>query len=171
MSFSPYLYFSFVFVSIFSILEITKNFKHSVLLKIQFIGLLTFASIVNLFLFKGRLSELELSIVRLLIDIMPMFVLNIALILYAYKIPTWVFIGEGITAVLGSVLVYMYATTNTTYFLHTDAFQFYAVASTSNFYLKIFRKLLLATYSIFFCGFIVKTSFFEHQKKSILYAS
>ena len=127
MSFSPYLYFSFVFITIFSILEVTKNFKHSVLLKVQFIGLLTFASIVNLLLFIGHLSQLELSIVRLLIDIMPMFVLNIALILYAYKIPTWVFIGEGLTAVVGIVLVSIYATPNTTYFLHTDAFQFYAV--------------------------------------------
>ena len=106
MSFDPYLYFSFVFISIFSILEVTKNFKHSVLLKIQFIGLLTFASIVNLFLFKGHLSELALSIVRLLIDIMPMFVINIALILYAYKIPSWVFIGEGITAIVGLLLVF-----------------------------------------------------------------
>ena len=109
MSFEPYLYFSFVLVSIFSILEVTKNFKHSVLLKIQFIGLLTLGSIVNLFLFRGHLSELELSIVRLLIDIMPMFVLNIALILYAYKIPAWVFIGEGATALVGSLLVIIYA--------------------------------------------------------------
>ena len=86
MSFEPYLYFSFVFISIFSILEVTKNFKHSVLLKVQFIGLLTFASIVNLFLFKGQLSDIELSIVRLLIDLMPIFVFNIALILYIYKV-------------------------------------------------------------------------------------
>lgn len=164
MSFSPYLYFSFVFITIFSILEVAKNFKHSVLLKVQFIGLLTFASIVNLLLFIGHLSELELSIVRLLIDIMPMFVLNIALILYAYKIPTWVFIGEGITAVVGSLLVSIYAPPNTTYFLHTDAFQFYAVASTTNLYLKIFRIILLSSYFLFFCGFIIKTSFFEHQK-------
>lgn len=164
MSFSPYLYFSFVFITIFSILEVTKNFKHSVLLKVQFIGLLMFASIVNLLLFIGHLSELELSIVRLLIDIMPMFVLNIALILYAYKIPTWVFIGEGLTVVVGSVLVSIYATPNTNYFLHTDAFQFYAVASTTNLYLKIFRIILLAAYFLFFCGFIVKTSFFEKQK-------
>ncbi len=164
MSFSPYLYFSFVFITIFSILEVTKNFKHSVLLKVQFIGLLMFASIVNLLLFIGHLSELELSIVRLLIDIMPMFVLNIALILYAYKIPTWVFIGEGLTVVVGSVLVSIYATPNTNYFLHTDAFQFYAVASTTNLYLKIFRIILLAAYFLFFCGFIIKTSFFEKQK-------
>ena len=164
MSFDPYLYFSFVFISIFSILEVTKNFKHSVLLKMQFIGLLTFASIVNLFLFKGHLSELELSIVRLLIDIMPMFVINIALILYSYKIPSWVFIGEGITAIVGSLLVFVYATPNTTYFIHTDAFQFYAVASTSNLYLKIFRILLLSAYFLFFCGFVVKTIFFEQQK-------
>ncbi len=109
MSFSPYLYFSFVFITIFSILEVTKNFKHSVLLKVQFIGLLTFASIVNIFLFNGHLSQLELSIVRLLIDIMPMFVLNIALILYAYKIPAWVFISEGVIALLGLALVYGYA--------------------------------------------------------------
>lgn len=164
MSFSPYLYFSFVFVTIFSILEVTKNFKHSGLLKIQFIGLLTFASTVNLFLFIGHLSDLELSIIRLLIDIMPMFVLNIALILYAYKIPTWVFIGEGITALIGSVLVIVYATPNTTHLIHTDAFQFYAVASTTNFHLKIFRILLLGGYFLFFCGFIVKTCFLERQK-------
>ena len=164
MSFDPYLYFSFVFISIFSILEVTKNFKHSLLLKIQFIGLLTFASIVNLFLFKGHLSELTLSIVRLLIDIMPMFVINIALILYAYKIPSWVFIGEGITAIVGLLLVFIYATPNTNYFIHTDAFQFYAVASTTNLYLKIFRILLHSAYFIIFCGFIVKTSFFEQQK-------
>jgi AraC-like DNA-binding protein len=31
-------------------------------------------------------------------------------------------------------------------------------------YLKIFRIILLAAYFIFFCGFIVKTSFFEKQK-------
>ena len=164
MSFDPYLYFSFVFLSIFSILEVTKNFKHSVLLKIQFIGLLTLASIVNLFLFIGHLSELELSIVRLLIDIMPMFVVNIALILYAYKIPSWVFIGEGLTALLGSVLVFIYATPNNTYFLHTDTFQFYAVASTTNVYLKIFRVLLLGGYFLYFSGFIIKTTFFEQQK-------
>ena len=164
MSFSPYLYFSFVFITIFSILEVTKNFKHSVLLKIQFIGLLTLASIVNLFLFIGHLSELELSIVRLLIDIMPMFVVNIALILYAYKIPSWVFIGEGVTALLGSVLVFIYAEPNNTYFLHTDTFQFYAVASTTNVYLKIFRVLLLGGYFLFFSGFIIKTTFFEQQK-------
>ena len=164
MSFSPYLYFSFVFITIFSILEVTKNFKHSVLLKVQFIGLLTFASIVNLLLFIGHLSQLELSIVRLLIDIMPMFVLNIALILYAYKIPTWVFITEGVIALLGLALVYVYATPNTNHFIHTDAFQFYAVVSTTNLNLKIFRILLLAAYFIFFCSFIVKTSFFEKQK-------
>lgn len=164
MSFDPYLYFSFVFITLFSILEVTKNFKHSVLLKIQFIGQLTFASIVNLFLFIGHLSELELSIVRLLIDIMPIFVVNIALILYAYKIPSWVLIGEGVTALLGSVLVFIYATPNNTYFLHTDTFQFYAVASTTHLYLKIFRILLFAAYFLFFCGFIIKTTFYEQQK-------
>ena len=164
MSFEPYLYFSFVLVSIFSILEVTKNFKHSVLLKIQFIGLLTLASIVNLFLFRGHLSELELSIVRLLIDIMPMFVLNIALILYAYKIPAWVFIGEGATALVGSLLVIIYASPSPTYFIHTDSFQFYSVASTAHLYLKIFRILLLGTYFLFFCGFIIKTNIFEKQK-------
>ena len=164
MSFDPYLYFSFVLVSIFSILEVTKNFKHSVLLKTQFIGLLTLASIVNLLLFKGHLSELELSIVRLLIDIMPMFVLNIALILYAYKIPAWVFIGEVATALVGSLLVFIYASPSSTYFIHTDSFQFYAIASTTHLYLKIFRILLLGTYFSFFCGFIIKTNFFEKQK-------
>jgi hypothetical protein len=164
MSFDPYLYFSFVLVSIFSILEVTKNFKHSVLLKTQFIGLLALASIVNLLLFKGHLSELELSIVRLLIDIMPMFVLNIALILYAYKIPAWVFIGEVATALVGSLLVFIYASPSSTYFIHTDSFQFYALASTTQLYLKIFRILLLGTYFLFFCGFIIKTNFFEKQK-------
>ena len=164
MSFAPYLYFSFVSIAIFSILEVAKNFRHSSLLKTQFIGLLTFASIVNLFLFKGHISELELSIVRLIIDIMPMFVINIALILYAYKIPAWIFIGEGFTALVGSLLVYIYATPNTTYFIHTDAFQFYAVASTTNLYIKIFRILLLSAYFLFFCSFMIKTNFFEPHK-------
>jgi AraC-like DNA-binding protein len=93
-----------------------------------------------------------------------MFVVNIALILYAYKIPSWVFIVEGVTALLGSVLVFIYATPNNTYFLHTDTFQFYAVASTTNVYLKIFRVLLLGGYFLFFSGFIIKTTFFEQQK-------
>ena len=105
MSFAPYLYFSFVLVSIFLILEVTKNFKHSLLLKIQFIGALTFAIVINLFLFKGPLTEIELSIVTLVIDLMPMFVLNIALILYAYKIPAWVFIVEASVGIIGGVLV------------------------------------------------------------------
>ena len=151
MSFEPYLYFSFVLVSIFSILEVTKNFKHSVLLKIQFIGLLTLASIVNLFLFRGHLSELELSIVRLLIDIMPMFVLNIALILYAYKIPAWVFIGEGATALVGSLLVIIYASPSPTYFIHTDSFQFYSVASTAQFYspLKFWTTIMILGFLLY----------------------
>jgi AraC-like DNA-binding protein len=93
-----------------------------------------------------------------------MFVVNIALILYAYKIPSWVFIGEGVTALLGSVLVFIYPTPNNTYFLHSDTFQFYAVASTTNVYLKIFRVLLLGAYFLFFSGFIIKTTFFEQQK-------
>lgn len=93
-----------------------------------------------------------------------MFVLNIALILYAYKIPTWVFIAEGLTAVVGSVLVSIFATPNTTYLFHTDAFQFYAIASTSNFYLKIFRILLLAAYFIFFAALLLRLVFSKSKK-------
>lgn len=164
MSFVPNLYFSFVLICIFSILEVIKNFKHSLLLKIQFIGLLSFAIGLNLFLFTGYLSDFELSIVRLLLDIMPMFAINIALILYLYKIPTWVIVGESITALLGGILVLIYASPSISFFIHTNAFHFYALASTSNFYLKLFRILLFACYFLFFCGFTIKTTFFEQQK-------
>ena len=164
MSFAPYLYFSFVLVSIFSILEVTKNFKHSLLLKIQFIGLLTFASVVNLFLFKGPLTNVELSIVRLLIDLMPMFVLNIALVLYAYQIPTWVFVLEASIGIIGGVLVALFNSSSPTNFVQADTFHFYSIASTLNGYLKAFRILLLSAYFLFFIVFIVKTTFFENQK-------
>ena len=164
MSFSPYLYFSFVLVSIFSILEVTKNFKHSLLLKMQFIGLLTFASVINLFLFKGPLTEVELSIVRLLIDLMPMFVLNIALIIYAYKVPIWVIIAELSVGVMGGFLVAFFNSPTPTNFLHIDTFHFYSIASTSNNYLKAFRIFILSGYFLFFIVFIVKTTFFEQQK-------
>jgi drug/metabolite transporter (DMT)-like permease len=146
MSFASYLYFSFVLVSIFLILEVTKNFKHSLLLKIQFIGALTFAIVINLFLFKGPLTEIELSIVTLVIDLMPMFVLNIALILYAYKIPAWVFIVEVSVGIIGGVLVGVFTSPVSTNFVHSETFQFYAIASTPNLYLKIFRQLLLLAY-------------------------
>jgi len=164
MSFAPYLYFSFVLVSIFSILEVTKNFKHSLLLKIQFIGLLTFASVINLFLFKGPLTEVELSIVRLFIDLMPLFVLNIALIIYAYKVPIWVFIAEILIGVIGGVLLVLFTANTPTHFVHADTFHFYSIASTLNGYLKAFRILLLSGYFLFFIVFIVKTTFFEKQK-------
>ena len=164
MSFAPYLYFSFVLVSLFSILEVTKNFKHSLLLKIQFIGLLTFASVVNLFLFKGPLNEFELSIVRLLIDLMPIFVLNIALLLYAYKVPAWVFIFEASVGIIGVVLVILFTSNTPSNFDHSDSFQFYSIAATLNGYLKTFRILLLSGYFLFFIVFIVKTTFFEQQK-------
>lgn len=164
MSFAPYLYFSFVLVSIFSILEVTKNFKHSLLLKIQFIGLLTFASVVNIFLFKGPLNDVELSIIRLLIDLMPIFVLNIALIIYAYKVPIWVFIAELCIGVIGGVLVALFTSNTATNFVPPDTFHFYSIASTSSEYLKAFRILLLSGYFLFFIVFIVKTTFFEQQK-------
>ena len=164
MSFAPYLYFSFVLVSIFSILEVTKNFKHSLLLKIQFIGLLTFASVINLFLFKGPLTEVELSIVRLFIDLMPLFVLNIALIIYAYKVPIWVFIAEIVVGVIGAVLLVLFTSNTPTHVVHADTFHFYSIASTRNGYLKAFRILLLSGYFLFFIVFIVKTTFFEQQK-------
>lgn len=164
MSFDPYLYFSFVLVSIFSILEVTKNFKHSVLLKTQFIGLLTFASVINLFLFKGPLTEVELSIVRLFIDLMPLFVLNIALIIYAYKVPIWVFIAELCIGIVGGVLLVLFTANTPTHFVHADTFHFYSIASTRNGYLKAFRILLLSGYFLFFIAFIVKTTFFEQQK-------
>ena len=164
MSFDPYLYFSFALVSIFLILEVTKNFKHSLLLKIQFVGLLTFASVVNLFLFKGPLTEFEFSIVRLLIDLMPIFVLNIALIIYAYKVPIWGFIAELSICVIGGIFVVFFTSTTPTNFVHTDTFHFYSIASTSNQYLRAFRILLLSGYFLFFILFIVKTTFFEQQK-------
>ena len=164
MSFDPYLYFSFVLVSIFSILEVTKNFKHSVLLKTQFIGLLTFASAINLFLFKGPLTEVELSIVRLLIDLMPIFVLNIALILYAYKIPTWLFIVEIVAGIIGAVLVGLFTSNTPSNFNHSESLNLYTIAATKNWYIKIFRMLLLSAYLLFFVGFITKSTFFEQQK-------
>jgi AraC-like DNA-binding protein/drug/metabolite transporter (DMT)-like permease len=164
MSFAPYLYFSFVLVSLFSILEVTKNFKHSLLLKIQFIGLLTFASAINLFLFKGPLTEVELSIVRLLIDLMPMFVLNIALIIYAYKVPIWIFIAELSIGVIGGIFVAFFTSNSPNHFVQADTFHFYSIASTRNEYLKVFRILLLSGYFLFFVGFITKTTFFEQQK-------
>lgn len=164
MSFEPYLYFSFVFISVFSILEVTKNFKHSLLLKIQFVGLLTFASIINLFLFKGQLSGIELSIVRLLIDLMPIFVLNIALILYAYKIPTWIFFIECTTSIIGIALVFFNAAPTNTYLIDSETFHFYAVASTTNSVLQIFRVLILGGYMFIFLGFIFKTYYIDRKK-------
>ncbi len=164
MSFAPYLYFSFVLVSLFSILEITKNFKHSLFLKIQFIGLLTFASVINLFLFKGPITEVELSIVRLLIDLMPIFVLNIALILYAYKIPTWLFIVEIVAGIIGAVLVGLFTSNTPSNFNHSESLNLYTIAATTNWYIKIFRMLLLSAYLLFFVGFITKSTFFEQQK-------
>ncbi len=164
MSFAPYLYFSFVLVSIFLILEVTKNFKHSLLLKIQFIGLLTFASVVNLFLFKGPLTEFELSIVRLLIDLMPIFVLNIALVLYAYKVPAWVFIVEASIGIVGVVLVILFTSNTPSNFDYSDSLHLYTIRATTNWYIKIFRILLLVVYLLFFVGFITKTTFFENQK-------
>jgi len=164
MSFAPYLYFSFVLVSIFLILEVTKNFKHSLLLKIQFIGLLTFASVVNLFLFKGPLTEFELSIVRLLIDLMPIFVLNIALVLYAYKVPTWVFIVEASIGIVGVFLVILFTSNTPSNFDYSDSLHLYTIRATTNWYIKIFRILLLAVYLLFFVAFITKTTFFENQK-------
>ena len=128
MSFSPHLYFSFVIVSIFAVLEVTKNFKHSLLLKIQFIGLLTFASVINLFLFKGSLTEIELSIVRLLIDLMPMFVLNIALLLYVYKIPSWLFITEIGVCIFGGGLVAFFTSLALNNPDHSEGFYFYSIA-------------------------------------------
>jgi len=164
MSFATYLYFSFVLVSLFSILEVTKNFKHSLFLKIQFIGLLTFASVINLFLFKGPLTEVELSIVRLLIDLMPIFVLNIALILYAYKIPTWLFIVEIVAGIIGAVLVGLFTSNTPSNFNHSESLNLYTIAATTNWYIKIFRMLLLSAYFLFFVGFITKSTFFEQQK-------
>ena len=164
MSFAPYLYFSFVLVSLFSILEVTKNFKHSLFLKIQFIGLLTFASVINLFLFKGPLTEVELSIVRLLIDLMPIFVLNIALILYAYKIPTWLFIVEIVAGIIGAVLVGIFTSNTPSNFNHSESLNLFTIAATTNWYIKIFRMLLLSAYLLFFVGFITKSTFFEQQK-------
>jgi len=164
MSFAPYLYFSFVLVSLFSILEVTKNFKHSLFLKIQFIGLLTFASVINLFLFKGPITEVELSIVRLLIDLMPIFVLNIALILYAYKIPTWLFIVEIVAGIIGAVLVGLFTSNTPSNFNHSESLNLYTIAATTNWYIKIFRMLLLSAYLLFFVGFITKSTFFEQQK-------
>ena len=164
MSFEPYLYFSFVFISIFSILEVTKNFKHSVLLKVQFIGLLTFASIVNLFLFKGQLSDIELSIVRLLIDLMPIFVFNIALILYIYKIETWIFIIEGILAATGILLISFFTVPANSYIINSETFHFYAVRSTTNNVLQIFRLVLLGLYVFVFIAFIIKSNFLDREK-------
>ena len=164
MSFAPYLYFSFVLVSLFSILEVTKNFKHSLFLKIQFIGLLTFASVINLFLFKGPITEVELSIVRLLIDLMPIFVLNIALILYAYKIPTWLFIVEIVAGIIGAVLVGIFTSNTPSNFNHSESLNLFTIAATTNWYIKIFRMLLLSAYLLFFVGFITKSTFFEQQK-------
>ncbi|MFM6970127.1 MAG: helix-turn-helix domain-containing protein [Sediminibacterium sp.] len=164
MSFDPYLYFSFVFISIFSILEVTRNFKHSLLLKIQFVGLLTFASIINLLLFKGQLSDIELSIVRLLIDLMPIFVLNIALILYVYKIHAWVFVIEGMLAVTGFTLIYIFSVSKNTYFISSETFYFYSVGATSNSVLQIFRLGLLGLYLIVFLAFIIKSNFLDREK-------
>ena len=164
MSFATYLYFSFVLVSLFSILEVTKNFKHSLFLKIQFIGLLTFASVINLFLFKGPITEVELSIVRLLIDLMPIFVLNIALILYAYKIPTWLFIVEIVAGIIGAVLVGLFTSNTPSNFNHSESLNLFTIAATTNWYIKIFRMLLLSAYLLFFVGFITKSTFFEQQK-------
>ena len=164
MSFATYLYFSFVLVSLFSILEVTKNFKHSLFLKIQFIGLLTFASVINLFLFKGPITEVELSIVRLLIDLMPIFVLNIALILYAYKIPTWLFIVEIVAGIIGAVLVGIFTSNTPSNFNHSESLNLFTIAATTNWYIKIFRMLLLSAYLLFFVGFITKSTFFEQQK-------
>jgi hypothetical protein len=117
-----------------------------------------------LFLFKGPLTDIELSIVRLLIDLMPIFVLNIALVLYAYKVPAWVFIVEASIGIIGVVLVILFTSNTPSNFDHSDSFHFYSIAATLNGYLKIFRILLLSGYFLFFIVFIVKTTFFEQQK-------
>ena len=164
MSFAPYLYFSFVFIAVFSILEVAKNFKHSVLLKIQFILLLILASVVNVLLFKGQLSNIEISVVRLLLDCMPLLVLNTALILYAYQINTWVFIIEGLLVILGAVLVFIFGNVGVETSASWAPFQFYTLASTSALPILIFRIGLLVLYTICFSLFILKTMFFHKQK-------
>ena len=95
---------------------------------------------------------------------MPMFLLNIALILYAYKIPTWVFIVEASIGIIGVVLVILFTSNTPSNFDHSDSFHFYSIAATLNGYLKTFRILLLSWYFLFFIVFIVKTTFFEQQK-------
>ena len=159
MSFAPYLYFSFVFIAVFSILEVAKNFSHSVLLKGQFIVLLVLGSVVNAFLFRGQLSNLEISVVRLILDSMPLLVLNIALILYAYQIATWVFIVEGLLVILGAVLVFLYGDVGVETNADWVPFKFYTIASTSSIPLLIYRIGLHLLYFIFFIIFFLKISF------------
>jgi len=164
MTFSPYLYFSFVFLAFFSVLEVAKNFSHSVLLKVQFILLLVLGSVVNAFLFKGLLSNVEISIVRLVLDSMPLLVLNIALILYAYQIATWVFIVEGLLVTLGAVLVFIFGNVGVETNAGLGPFKFYTIASTSSIPLLIYRIGLHLLYFICFIIFYVKISFFQNQK-------
>ena len=164
MSFAPYLYFSFVFIAVFSILEVAKNFSHSVLLKGQFIVLLVLGSVVNAFLFRGQLSNLEISVVRLLLDSMPLLVLNIALILYAYQIATWVFIVEGLLVIIGAVLVFLYGDVGVETNADWVPFKFYTIASTSSIPLLIYRIGLHLLYFICFIIFFLKISFFQNQK-------
>jgi hypothetical protein len=95
---------------------------------------------------------------------MPIFVLNIALVLYAYKVPAWVFIVEASIGIIGVVLVILFTSNTPSNFDHSDSFHFYSIAATLNGYLKIFRILLLSGYFLFFIVFIVKTTFFEQQK-------
>jgi len=161
---SPYLYFSFVFLAVFSILEVVKNFSHSVLLKVQFILLLILGSLVNAFLFRGQLSNVEISIVRLVLDSMPLLVLNIALILYAYQIATWVFIVEVLLVTLGAVLVFIFGNVGVETNEGLGPFKFYTIASTSSIPLLIYRISLHLLYFICFIIFFVKISFFQNQK-------
>ena len=164
MSFAPYLYFSFIAIAIFLILEVAKNFSHSVLLKTQFILLLLLASIINAFLFTGNLSNIEISVVRLLLDCMPFLVLNIALVLYAYQISTWILVGEGFVVLLGGILVYFYGHLGVPNEQDLGQFKFYTIASTFALPIRFFRVGLLLLYTICFSVFIFKITFFEKQK-------
>jgi AraC-like DNA-binding protein len=164
MSFAPYLYFSFIFIAIFSIVEVSKNFSHSVLLKIQFILLLVLPTVVNMLLFKGQLSNIEISIVRLLLDCMPFLVLNIVLILYVYQIAIWVFIVEGLLAIIGAVLVFFYGKIGVANTEELMQFKFYTIASTNPLPILIYRIALLLLSAVCFILLFLKISFFEKQK-------
>jgi len=95
---------------------------------------------------------------------MPIFVLNIALILYAYKIPTWLFIVEIVAGIIGAVLVGIFTSNTPSNFNHSESLNLFTIAATTNWYIKIFRMLLLSAYLLFFVGFITKSTFFEQQK-------